>query len=145
MNLLDALKIGSSGLTAQRIRMNVISTNLANVNSTWTEEGGPYRRRMAIMGAKPFHEMLERASGDSLERSVSEVRVMDIATDQSPLVSKYDPDHPDADQNGYVKMPNVNMIEEMVEMLNAARSYEANVTALTTTKEMALKALEIGR
>jgi flagellar basal-body rod protein FlgC len=89
--------------------------------------------------------MLERTGGDPLAGTVATVNVSDIKTDYSPLISKYDPNHPDADQNGYVKMPNVNMIEEMVEMLNAARSYEANVTALNTTKEMALKALEIGR
>jgi flagellar basal-body rod protein FlgC len=145
MNLMDALKIGSSGLTAQRIRMNVISSNLANVNSTWTEDGGPYRKKQVIMGSSSFGDMLERAAGDPLAHSVAAARVMHVNTDNSPLVSKYDPHHPDADAGGYVKMPNVNLIEEMVEMLNAARSYEANITTLNTTKEMAMKALEIGR
>lgn len=145
MNLLDALRIGSTGLTAQRIRMNVISSNLANANSTWTEDGGPYRKKNVVMGASSFGDMLDRAAGDPLAQKIAGVKVVGVETDNSPLVSKYNPKHPDADANGYVQMPNVNLIEEMVEMLNAARSYEANVTALNTTKEMALKALEIGR
>ena len=144
MNFLTALRISSSGLTAQRVRMNVISANLANVETTRSPEGGPYRRKDVIFTAtptgNPFESVLESQMGGQIRR----VDVTGIYHDQNPPKLKYDPDHPDADDKGYVSLPNISVIGEMVNMLSATRSYEANVTALNATKSMALKALEIG-
>ncbi len=145
MDFFSALQISASGLTAQRIRMNVISSNLANVQTTRTAQGGPYKRRDIVFQAIPspssFHEVFRNALNDW----VAEVRVVDIVTDGNPPKMRYAPNHPDADASGYVAMPNINVIEEMVNMLSATRSYEANVTAIQSAKGMALKALEIGR
>jgi len=145
MNFLDSLRVSSSALTAQRTRMNVISSNLANVNTTRTPEGGPYQRKDVVFAAVPgessFKETLESGS----TRSGMEVRVVGLAVDPRPALTKYSPTHPDADKKGFVSMPNINLIEEMVNMLSASRSYEANVTAINVTKKMAMKALEIGR
>lgn len=145
MNFLDALHISSSGLAAQRLRMNLISSNLANINTTRTPQGGPYRRREAIFSALPvrrsFHNVLmSRVSG-----RLPGVKVVGITTDHRPPILKHDPSHPDADKRGYVAMPNINIIEEMVNMISATRSYEAGVAAINASKDMALKALEIGR
>lgn len=145
MNFLDALHISSSGLSAQRVRMNVISSNLANANTTRTIKGGPYKRKDVVFAAQqgsgPFQNMLKPQNDSTL----SEVRVVGIITDPRPPQLKYDPQHPDANKQGYVAMPNVNIVEEMVNMISATRSYEASVAAINATKSMALKALEIGR
>ena len=145
MNFLDALHISSSGLSAQRVRMNVISSNLANANTTRTLQGGPYKRKDVVFAAQqgsgPFQNMLKSQTDSTL----SEVRVVGIITDPRPPQLKYDPQHPDANKQGYVTMPNVNIVEEMVNMISATRSYEASVAAINATKSMALKALEIGR
>ena len=145
MNFLDALHISSSGLSAQRVRMNVISSNLANANTTRTIQGGPYKRKDVVFAAQqgsgPFQNMLKSHNNSTL----SEVRVVGIITDPRPPQLKYDPQHPDANKQGYVAMPNVNIVEEMVNMISATRSYEASVAAINATKSMALKALEIGR
>lgn len=145
MNFLDALQTSSSGLTAQRIRMNLISGNLANVSTTRAPGGGPYKRKEPVFEAvqkkTDFYDHLT----SSLKKAVSEVRVVDIYQDERPPLTKYDPQHPDADQNGYVSVPNINLMEEMVNMMMASRSYEANVAAINATKKMALKALEIGK
>ena len=145
MNFLDALHISSSGLSAQRVRMNVISSNLANANTTRTIKGGPYKRKDVVFAAQqgsgPFQNMLKPKNDSTL----SEVRVVGIITDPRPPQLKYDPQHPDANKQGYVAMPNVNIVEEMVNMISATRSYEASVAAINATKSMALKALEIGR
>ena len=145
MNFLDALHISSSGLSAQRVRMNVISSNLANANTTRTIKGGPYKRKDVVFAAQqgsgPFQNILKPQNDSTL----SEVRVVGIITDPRPPQLKYDPQHPDANKQGYVAMPNVNIVEEMVNMISATRSYEASVAAINATKSMALKALEIGR
>ena len=145
MNFLDALSTSGSGLSAQRLRMNLISNNLANINTTKTASGGPYQRKDAVFEAVPkdgdFGSLLEsRLSSGSTEVQVSEIR-----TDHREPITKYDPQHPDADESGYVKMPNINVVEEMVNMISASRSYEANVTAIGSVKEMINNALEIGR
>ncbi len=145
MNFLDALHISSSGLTAQRLRMNLISGNLANINTTRTQQGGPYKRKDAVFAAHKDRQSFGNMLKSQMTGKSSEVKVVGIIDDPRPPRLKYDPQHPDADKNGYVAMPNINLIEEMVNMMSATRSYEANVTAVKATKNMALKALEIGR
>jgi len=133
MDLFTAMDISASGLRAQRTRMNVISSNLANAQTTRTKEGGPYKRRDVI-----FKE-------SSFEGQLASVEVDGIVTDPTPGKRIYDPGNPDADDSGYVTMPNVNMMEEMVNMINATRAFEANSIAVKSQKDMALKALTIGR
>jgi flagellar basal-body rod protein FlgC len=145
MNLFRAMEISASGLNAQRMVTHAISMNLANIQTTWTEEGGPYVRRQAVLSASPissnFSGVLASRRNPELVGVKAEVRVDDS---RRPEVV-YDPSHPHADESGYVALPNINMLEEMVALLSAVRSYEANVTAFNSAKSMALKALEIGK
>ena len=146
MDFLTAMAASSSGMAAQRFRMNIISANLANAETTRTPEGGPYRRRDVIFGALPPQRSFE----EELRAHVSpdaplQVKVLGVAVDRRPPILKYDPSHPDANEQGYVAMPNINPLEEMVNLMLATRSYEANVAAFNATKSMALKALEIGK
>jgi flagellar basal-body rod protein FlgC len=145
MDFFDALHTSSSGLTAQRLRMNLISSNLANIHTTRTLKGGPYKRKDAIFEAKPVAESFKDVLRSRGAKGVSEVKVAEIIEDPAPPIMKYDPKHPDADEKGYVAMPNINLMEEMVNMITAARSYEANVAAVKASKSMALKALDIGK
>ncbi len=143
MSFLKSMDISASALTAQRVRMDVIAENLANINTTRTAEGEPYRRRYVVMQQREdqtFAGMLDRAKAKS---NGSGVRVTEIREDESPFKLDYDPDHPDANEEGYVQMPNVDLVVEMVDMMAATRSYEANITATNAIKSMALKALEI--
>ena len=147
MGYFGALDIGASALTAQRLRMDTISQNIANVNTTRTENGTPYRRKSVIFEEKAqgasFSDYL---SASSKERLVGGgVRVARIVEDSTPFKKVYDPGNPDADAEGYVEMPNVDIVTEMVNMISATRAYEANVTSINTAKTMAMKALEIGR
>ncbi|HEX2731334.1 MAG TPA: flagellar basal body rod protein FlgC [Polyangiaceae bacterium] len=142
LSVFSALEVAASGLSAQRVRMNTIASNLANARTTRTEQGGPYRRQ------DPVFEVanLERANGPSLlERGASLVRVREIREDTRPGVMSYEPSHPDANPDGYVEYPNVNAVEEMVNMITASRAYEAGVTSIETIKGMARSALDIGR
>lgn len=144
MDIEKAFAISASALDAQRARLNVISSNLANVESTQTAEGGPYRRKDVVFAAAPigsFEETLQM----NLEGSQPGVSVTRVIQDDRPFKRVYEPQHPEADPDGYVLYPNINAMEEMVNMISALRSYEANVTALNATKSMALKALDIGR
>jgi flagellar basal-body rod protein FlgC len=140
------LRISSSGMAAQRTRMNTISSNIANINTTTTAEGGPYRRKdvvfEAIQDGKTFGEILSTTDPRSDFRRV---QVNDVISDQKAPLLKYEPDHPDANPDGYVAYPNINLMEEMTNMIQASRAYEANVSAMQATKDMALSALEIGR
>jgi flagellar basal-body rod protein FlgC len=145
MNFFDALHISSSGLSAQRLRMNLVSSNLANVNTTKTEEGGPYKRKDAVFAATPVADTFQNVLSSQFNDKISEVSVVGVIDDPRPSMLKYDPEHPDANEKGYVELSNVNTIEEMVNMISATRSYEANVAAINATKKMALKALDIGR
>ncbi len=145
MDFLDALGSSGSGLTAQRLRMNLISQNLANINTTRTAEGGPYRRKDVVFGAAPIQENFLDVLNGEMVMKPSNVQVMGIVEDPRNPRLVYDPEHPDANEEGYVAMPNINLMEEMVNMISATRSYEANVTATKATKDMALKALEIGQ
>ncbi|MBW1852585.1 MAG: flagellar basal body rod protein FlgC [Deltaproteobacteria bacterium] len=145
MNFIDALHISASGLTSQRLRMNVVSSNIANSHTTRTPEGGPYRRKDVVFSSQPVRNSFQDMMNSQLSDKLSEVRVVEIVEDSGPPVLKYDPQHPDADGKGFVRLPNINMITEMVNMMSATRSYEANVTAVKATKNMAQKALEIGK
>ena len=145
MDFFDAMNTSSAALSAQRLRMNLISGNLANVNTTRTNQGGPYRRKEAVFAAQPLNQSFERILADRQNKNLATVKVARVVEDRNAPVMKYDPQHPDADARGYVAMPNINLMEEMVNMISATRGYEANVTALKAAKEMALKALEIGR
>lgn len=141
--MFGAIDAAASGLTAERLRMDVISNNIANANTTRTAEGGAYRRQIVLFEPRTgqsFAQMLsqEMDSGDG-------VKVVGIAKDNSPMRRVYEPNHPDADKDGYVEMPNINIVSEMVDMITATRAYEANVTAVNAAKSMALKALDIGR
>jgi flagellar basal-body rod protein FlgC len=145
MDFLKSMAISASGLSAQHLRMNVISSNLANLNSTQTAEGGPYCRKEVVLSATPLQEDF----GDMLQSAIGNencgVKVTRITKDTTPFRSVYDPSHPQADSNGYVQLPNVNLIEEMANMIDASQGYEANLTVMNTTKNMALKALDLAR
>ncbi len=145
MNFIDALHISASGLNSQRLRMNVVSSNIANSSTTRTPEGGPYKRKDVVFGSQPVGESFQDMMNFQMNGKLSKVKVMGIVEDPKPPLSKYDPQHPDADEKGFVSLPNINVIEEMVNMMSATRSYEANVTAVNATKKMAQKALEIGK
>lgn len=140
-----AMRLSASGLSAQRQRMNTISSNIANVNTTRTPEGGPYRRKDVVFESMPdarnFGELVTSSPSVDLQR----VQVSDVTVDRKAPLLKYEPDHPDANEEGYVAYPNINLMEEMANMIQATRSYEANVSAMQATKDMALGALEIGR
>lgn len=147
MSVFNTMNVSATGMTAQRLRMDTISQNLANINTTRTDSGGPYRRKITlfeeITKEKSFSNMLNQYLGEYSK--VGGVKVNKIVEDKSPFVSIYDPTHPDANKEGYVLMPNVNSLEEMTNLISANRSYEANVTALNSNKSMLAKALEIGR
>lgn len=133
-------------MTAQRMRMNTISSNIANINTTHTPEGGAYRRKDVVFEAMPD----AKSFGDILTTTdprahMDRVQVTDVISDRKAPLMKYDPDHPDANPDGYVAYPNINLMEEMTNMIQASRAYEANVSTLQATKDMALSALEIGR
>lgn len=137
------LEVSASALNAQRFRLNMISANLANSETTRTPEGGPYRRKDVVFSSfsPPFEELLSMAK----EPGLKGVQVVDVFEDMSPLRMVYKPSHPDADDKGYVLLPNVEPLKEMVNLITAARSYEANLELFNATKSMLLKCLEIGR
>jgi flagellar basal-body rod protein FlgC len=132
----DVFRVSASALAAQRQRMNTIASNMANAQSTRTDEGGPYRRQDVVFSTDPL---------DPSQPSLEGVKVSSIVRDDSPFKMIYDPGHPDADQDGFVAMPNVNIIEEMVNMMMASRAYEASVSSFNMSKSMFLKMLELGR
>lgn len=139
MGIFRTLQITASALTAERLRMDTIANNLANANTTRTESGGPYRRQIPV-----FRERKATRPGAFGFRGGG-VEVAAIVSDSSPNRRVYDPAHPDADAEGYVEYPNVNVVTEMVDMITATRAYEANIAALNSARNMALQALEIGR
>ena len=137
MDFFTAMEVSASGLAAQRVRMNVSASNLANVNTTRTADGGPYAKKSVVVESVPFP-----GAGTP---GVNGVAVRGIVDDPTAPTQEYDPEHPDADENGYVSYPNINTVEEMVDMITASRAYEAGVTALSTSVSMAERALGIGR
>jgi len=144
MSFLDSMNISASALTATRLRMDVIAENMANSSTTRTAEGGPYRRKYVVFQERTndrgFATFFNKA-----QKSPGGVRVVHIGKDMSEFKLDYDPSHPDADENGYVRMPNVEVVQEMTDMMSAYRAYEANITALNALKDMAVKTLEIGK
>lgn len=143
MSFIKSLNISGSGLTAQRLRMDVISENIANIDTTRTEQGGPYRRKMVVLTTSNNFKNMMIKNLDDYEANGVEVAA--IIEDIGEFKKVYNPDHPDADESGYVSMPNVDSLKETVDMMEAYRAYQANITALNTAKQMAVKALEIGR
>lgn len=142
---MKALSISSSAFTAQRLRMDVIAQNIANANTTKQADGTPYRRRVVTFTSKEPDSFSAVLSKHSSSKVGSGVEVSGIHEDSSPLKRVYDPQHPDADEEGYINLPNVDTTKELIDMISASRSYEANVTVFNNTKSMAMKALEIGR
>lgn len=149
MAIFNAFNISATGMSAQRVRMDVLAQNAANVNTTRTEDGSPYKRKNVVFHEKPannFSTILNSMTGSRNAAIGSGVKVTEIVEDEkTPMKMVYDPAHPDADENGYVTYPNVNVVTEMTDLIDATRAYEANVTAFNATKNMAMKALEIGR
>lgn len=139
MSMFKAMDLSASGLTAQRQRLDVIAENLANVNTTRTSEGGPYKRKSVIMKAEPEDDFA------SMLGSPEKVEVVQVSQDPNGLRPEFDPGHPDADEKGNVMYPNVNPVSELVHLMLASRAYEANVAVLRTAKSMATKSLDIGR
>ena len=151
MSFFDTLNTSATALTAQSLRMDIISQNMANIDTTRTSEGGPYKRKTVIFkeisdDKNSFRYMFNTALNNKLNDStLAGVKVDRIAVDNSEGPKEYNPSHPDADENGYVEKPNVNVVEEMVNMISANRAYEANITAVNVTKGMINKTLEIGK
>lgn len=146
MSFLDSFDISASGLTAERQRLDIASENLANTNTTRTESGGTYRRKMVVLQEVPSTSFRSRFNS-LLNRTASKggVQVTEIVEDQRDLNPVYNPDHPDADEDGYVMMPNVDPVKETIDAMSATRSYEANITAFNAMKLMAQKALDLGK
>jgi len=148
VSFLSSLSISGSGLTASQLRMDIISENIANAQTTRTEDGGPYRRKLVVLQSRSagFQDALNTrlSSSGSVADSMGVV-VADIIEDETDFTPVYNPEHPDADEDGYVMMPNVDTSEEAIDMLAASRAYDANLTAFNAMKAMAVKALEIGR
>ena len=144
MDLIGLLQVSASGLSAQQLRMEVVSANLANAHTTRSAEGGPYIRKEPVLRSVPVPTSGAQFA-DKLRNHLQQVIVQDVQDDASGPRRIHDPGHPDADANGYVLMPNVDVMREMVDLVNATRSYEANVSALSATRAMLIKALEIGK
>ncbi len=144
MDFFTAMEVSASGLAAQRTRMNVASSNLANVQTTRTPDGGPYKRRDVVLVSDPANPAVSGGRAGGFAGAINQVLVQEIAEDQAPPKLQYDPGHPDANADGFVEYPNINMVEEMVDMITASRAYVAGVTALGTAVSMAELALTIG-
>lgn len=156
MGFLDAIDISASGLTAQRLRMDTIASNIANAETTRVEgEEGPYRRQVVILeskhnlnvkpNARSFRNLLKETINEKVGQGVRVKEIRSLSDAEEAFKRVYNPTHPDADANGYVLMPNVNIVEEMVNLISTSRAYEANTMAVDATRSMAVKAMEIGR
>ena len=146
MSIFSSIDISATGMTAERTRMEIISKNIANANVNRTSSGEPYRRQMVVFKQNentPFSTYLSKFAKERL--NAKGVKISKIVEDMTPFKQIYEPGHPDADSNGYIQMPNVDITTEMVDMISAARAYEANMSSIDTSQNMALKALEIGR
>ncbi len=145
MGLYNSIEVSASGLSAERLAMDVIANNIANVNTTRTAEGGPFKRQLAVFAQKPeAGDAAAQSDGtDDPAASRAGVQVSAIVADQSPDRLVYDPTHPDADANGYVHMPNVDIVKEMVDMMAASRAYEANVTAIQEARAIGTSTMNL--
>lgn len=149
MSIFTALNISSSGMTAQQLRSDIIAQNIANVDTTRTEDGTPYRRKNVVFAEKSasnlssFSNVLTAVTRSIAGQGVKVTRV--IEDTETAMKMTYDPSHPDADENGYVTYPNVNVVTEMTDLIDATRSYEANITSFNATKAMLAKGLEVGK
>jgi flagellar basal-body rod protein FlgC len=141
MNFLKSLETSASGLYAERKRMDIIASNLSNIETTRTKEGGPFRRKMVVMSTKE----MDQGFDDIYNSSVKGVQVDEIVEDKTPFKKVFNPGHPDADKDGYVLKPNVDLVVETTNMMMARRAFEANIAAIKATRQMIIKALEIGR
>jgi len=147
MDLFTAMEVSASGMSAERVRMNALASNLANAQTTRTAAGGPYKRLDPVFEAIPLESRMQLGTANATPGTPSGVYLVDvpmIREDQGAPQMVYDPQHPDADARGFVAMPNVNVVEEMVNLITASRSYEAGVTVMQTLKTMAQSALNIG-
>ncbi len=145
MDFMSALDIGASGLKAQRSHLNVISMNLANARTTRTIAGGPYQRKSVSFESSPVYSPFDKAMNDQMNRDLQGVRVNGVTVDQRPFKEVYEPGHPDANAQGFVYYPDINVVEEMTNMITATRGYEANVQTIQSAKSMFNKALTIGQ
>jgi flagellar basal-body rod protein FlgC len=143
MGMFDVLQICSSGLKAERTRMEAIATNLANVHSTRSDEGGPFTKKDVVFAPTDVSE--GGGFGAALKQKLEGVKVDEVVESSKPFERVYDPYHPDADGDGYVTLPNVNVMEEMADMVAATRAYEANINMMNSVKQMFMKSLEIGK
>jgi len=153
MGFFSSMNISATALTAQRLRMDTISENIANVNTTRTADGGPFKRRTVIFEeihdvdpmTLAFDNIFGSIFGGTPAHQSRGVRVSQIVRDETPGLLKFDPSHPDANEDGYVRLPNVNIVEEMVNMISTTRSYEANITAMQNSRHIMQRTLEIGQ
>lgn len=144
MDFLNAIDISQSGLSAQRQRMNLVAMNLSHINTTRTPDGGPYRRKVAIFETAPYFTGAS-ANRPRIAGELKDVQVKEVMEDRRDFKLVFDPAHPDADEFGYVLLPNIDVVTEMTELISAKRSFEANITAATASQAMAVKALELLR
>ncbi|MDD6481907.1 MAG: flagellar basal body rod protein FlgC [Lachnospiraceae bacterium] len=146
MGLFQAFNISASGMTAERFRTDIIAENIANVNTTSTESGGPYRRKVVTFQARPVTAFSQMYSASKNAAIGNGVKVVSVKEDtETDFIKEYDPANPDADENGYVSYPNVNTVTEMTNLIDATRAYEANATAFEASKQMAQIGLSIGK
>ena len=145
MGIFNIMNTSASGLTAERLRMDVIADNIANSQTTRTENGGAYKRKMVVFAENKENFIVPMNITKDKLQTKGGVKVVKIAEDNTPFTMIYDPEHPDANDKGYVAMPNVNTVREMVDMITATRAYEANATVITNAKSMATSALSIGK
>lgn len=154
MSFLNSINISASGLTAQRLRMDTIANNIANVDTVRGIDGnGPYRRQVVIFEARnnqvktnQFHKMLDQEKmRNNLGNGVTVREIRELNPEEAPFRRVYEPSHPEADNDGFVNYPNVNIVEEMINMISSTRAYEANTKAIEASRNMAMRALEIGR
>ncbi len=145
MDFFTSMNVSSSGMASNRKRMNAISSNIANAQTTRTVEGGPYRRKEVVFGAEPARENFSDVLEGEMGANIQKVHATEVLSVNEAPILKYEPGHVDANDKGYVAYPNVNVMKEMADMISASRSYEANISALNTAKSMAMKSLEIGR
>lgn len=143
MEAFRGMRISASGLSAERLRLDTITSNIVNANTTRGEDGKPYVRKIAVF-EENLQKEINKSTGKFEEKPMG-IKAVGVEEDKSPLKKIYDPSHPDADEEGYVSMPNVNILNETVDLIAASRAYEGNITALNTQKNMIAKTLEIGR